>query len=97
MQNDFPLTLQHVRRRMRACSPDAQVLTLLQPGEVQRASFAEVSERIDRLARALGSLGVRPGDRVATFAWNNHRHFELYFAIPGGGPVLETPTIPPFE
>ena len=97
MQNDFPLTLQHVRRRMRACSPDAQVMTLLEPGEVQRASFAEVSERIDRLARALGSLGVRPGDRVATFAWNNQRHFELYFAIPCVGAVLHTLNIRLFE
>src|SRR3989442_3357678 len=97
MQNDFPLTLQHVRRRMRACSPDAQVITLLEPGEVQRASFAEVSERIDRLARALGSLGVRPGDRVATFAWNNQRHFELYFAIPCVGAVLHTLNIRLFE
>jgi fatty-acyl-CoA synthase len=90
MQNDFPLTLQHVRRRMRACSPDAEVVTLLRPGEVQRASFAELGARIDRLARVLGRLGVKQGDRVATFAWNNQRHFELYVAVPCVGAVLHT-------
>jgi fatty-acyl-CoA synthase len=97
MQNDFPLTLEHIRRRMRACSPDAQVLTLLAPGEVQRASFAELGERIDRLARVLERLGVRQGDRVATFAWNNQRHFELYFAVPCSGAVLHTLNIRLFE
>ena len=97
MQNDFPLTLEHIRRRMRVCSPDAQVLTLLAPGEVQRASFAEIAERIDRLARVLARLGVQQGDRVATFAWNSQRHFELYFAVPCTGAVLHTLNIRLFE
>ena len=90
MQDDFPLTLHHIRRRMRDCSPGANVVTLTEPGLVDRASFAEVSERVDRLARALGRLGVEKGDRIGTFAWNNQRHFELYFAIPCVGAVLHT-------
>ena len=49
MQDDFPLSLHHIRRRMRSCSPDTEVVTLIEPGEVQRATFAEVSGRIDRL------------------------------------------------
>jgi fatty-acyl-CoA synthase len=97
MQDDFPLTLHHIRRRMRSCSPGARVLTLTPTGEVQRASFEEVSRRIDRLARALARLGVEQGDRVGTFAWNNQRHFELYFAIPCVGAVLHTLNIRLFE
>jgi fatty-acyl-CoA synthase len=97
MQDDFPLTLHHIRRRMGTSSPDASVLTLAQPGSVERATFMEVSERIDRLARALGRLGVEQGQRVATFAWNNQRHFELYFAIPCVGAVLHTLNIRLFE
>jgi fatty-acyl-CoA synthase len=97
MQDDFPLTLHHIRRRMRSCSPDAQVVTLTPTGDVQRASFEEVSQRVDRLARALARLGVEQGDRVGTFAWNNQRHFELYFAIPCVGAVLHTLNIRLFE
>ncbi len=97
MQDDFPLTLHHIRRRMKTCSPDAEVLTLREPGVVERRSFAETSERVDRLARVLGGLGVDQGQRVGTFAWNNQRHFELYFAIPCVGAVLHTLNIRLFE
>jgi fatty-acyl-CoA synthase len=90
MQNDFPLTLDHIRRRMRMFGSGAQVATLREDGTVARATFGEVSERVDRLARALGRLGVRPGERVGTFAWNNQSHLELYFAIPCVGAVLHT-------
>ncbi len=89
MQDDFPLTLQHVRRRMRDVHPAAQVATLTDAGVV-RASFGEVSQRVDRLAHALKRLGIEPGDRVGTFAWNNQRHFELYMAVPCLGAVLHT-------
>jgi fatty-acyl-CoA synthase len=89
MQDDFPLTLHHARRRMRDCHPSAEVVTLTERGTV-RASFAEISERVDRLARVLGRLGIEPGDRVGTFAWNNQRHFELYMAVPCVGAVLHT-------
>ncbi len=97
MQDDFALTLNHIRRRMRSCSPEAKVVTLAQPDVVERATFTEVSERIDRLARALRGLGVEQGDRIGTFAWNNQRHFELYFAVPCVGAVLHTLNIRLFE
>jgi fatty-acyl-CoA synthase len=91
MQDDFPLNLQHVRRRMRDVHPRAEVVTLTGDGQGSvRASFAEISVRVDRLARALGRLGIEPGDRVGTFAWNNQHHFELYLAVPCVGAVLHT-------
>ena len=97
MQNDFPLTLNHIRRRMRTCNLGAEVVTLMADGTVQRATQVAVTDRIDRLARGLSSLGVQPGDRVGTFAWNNQRHFELYFAVPCTGAVLHTLNIRLFE
>jgi fatty-acyl-CoA synthase len=97
MQDDFPLTLHHIRRRMTSASSDATVATLSEPGVIERASFGDVSQRIDRLAHALKALGVDQGDRIATFAWNNQRHFELYFAIPCVGAVLHTLNIRLFE
>jgi fatty-acyl-CoA synthase len=90
MQDDFQLTLHHPLRRMRSVHPRAQVATLTDDG-VMRASYGEIAARVDRLARVLvEELGIAPGDRVGTFAWNNQRHFELYMAVPCIGAVLHT-------
>jgi fatty-acyl-CoA synthase len=98
MQDDFPLTLNHIRQRLATCNHGAEVVTLNADGtSVTRATHAEVSEHVDRLARALQGLGVEQGDRVATFAWNNQRHYELYFAVPCIGAVLHTLNIRLFE
>jgi fatty-acyl-CoA synthase len=59
-------------------------------GTIHRQTYAETRTRIVRLANALRTLGVKPGDRVATLAWNTHRHFELYFAISSIGAICHT-------
>src|SRR3954470_812050 len=89
MQHDHPLTLQHLLGRMRGLNARAEVVTLTGDG-TQRATHGEVAERVDRLARALKSLGIEDGDRVATFAWNSQRHLEVYLAAPCMGAVLHT-------
>jgi fatty-acyl-CoA synthase len=97
MQNDFPLTLNHIRRRMQSSNHGAEVVTLQADSSVQRISHAALTERVDRLARVLRELGVEPGQRVASFAWNNQRHVELYFAAPCTGAVLHTLNVRLFE
>jgi len=97
MQDDFPLNLHHILHRIRSCHPHGEVVTLGEDAVTTRTSYGESAERIDRLARALGRLGVEPGDRVGTFAWNNQRHFELYLAIPCVGAVLHTLNIRLFD
>jgi fatty-acyl-CoA synthase len=59
-------------------------------GGLHRYTYADFAKRVYQLANALIKLGVKPGDRVATFAWNNYRHLELYYAIPLIGAVLHT-------
>jgi fatty-acyl-CoA synthase len=59
-------------------------------GAIHRSSYAEVAVRAKKVARMLDALGVRPGDRVATLAWNSHRHLELYYGVTSSGRVLHT-------
>jgi fatty-acyl-CoA synthase len=89
MQHDHPLTLQHVLDRMRGMNGDAEVVTLTEGGKT-RVTYAEVGDRVDRLCRGLQELGVREGDRVATFSWNSQHHLEAYLAAPCMGAVLHT-------
>lgn len=60
------------------------------PGGMHRYTYKEYVDRVDRLRTALAKLGIKPGDRVATFAWNSYRHFEIYFAAPCMGAVIHT-------
>jgi len=52
---------------------------------VFRYTYKDAYERIQRLANALESLGVKPADRVGVLDWNSYRYIELYFGIPGIG------------
>ncbi len=59
-------------------------------GDLHRYTFRELAARTRRLANGLAALGVPRGARVATLAWNGHRHLELYYAVSGSGAVLHT-------
>jgi fatty-acyl-CoA synthase len=89
---DAQLTIADILERARTLFPDRMVATRTADG-VFRYTYGDVAVRAARLAGALGTLGVRPGDRVGTFAWNTHRHLELYLAVPSSGAVLHTVNI----
>ncbi|MEN3950145.1 long-chain-fatty-acid--CoA ligase [Iodidimonas sp. SYSU 1G8] len=55
-----------------------------------RYTYADCAKRTRMLAKLLLSLGVEPGDRIGTLAWNTWRHFELFYAIPGIAAVCHT-------
>jgi fatty-acyl-CoA synthase len=60
-------------------------------GPLARMSFKSLRDRCLKVSGALGAnFQVGPGERVATLAWTNRRHLELYFAIPGLGAVIHT-------
>ncbi len=86
---DYPLTLQHIFHRMSRLYADKSVVSKTPTG-TERCTYGELAGRVTRLSRALELAGVRRGDRVATFAFNNQRHLECYFAIPCMGAVLHT-------
>ena len=86
---DYPLTIRHIFEHGRALYGDSEVITN-EAGGARHSEFAAVADRADQLAAALRRLGVAPGDRVATFGWNNQEHQEAYFAIPCMGAVMHT-------
>jgi acyl-CoA synthetase (AMP-forming)/AMP-acid ligase II len=69
---------------------DQEVVSRRVEGDIHRCTYRELAARARRMAKALAALGVKPGDRVATLAWNGYRHMELYYAVSGSGAVLHT-------
>jgi fatty-acyl-CoA synthase len=86
---DFPLTVRHIFEHGRAIYGDSEVVTSEADG-ARHIEFGALSDRAEQLAAGLRRLGVRSGDRVATFGWNNQEHQEAYFAIPCMGAVMHT-------
>jgi fatty-acyl-CoA synthase len=87
---DLPLTVSLLLERARTFFPRGEVVTREPDGSITRATYGDVVGRCARLAAALKRMGVKPGDRVATLAWNHQRHLELYLAVPASGAVLHT-------
>jgi fatty-acyl-CoA synthase len=90
---EYPLTLSHFFERARRLFGRKMLATRVPGAGLQRQTYADFADRTMRLAGALRALGVRKGDRVGTFAWNSHRHLEVYFAAPLMGAVLHTVNI----
>ena len=68
----------------------AEVVTRTVEGPIHHSTWGEVARRVRKLANALQGMGIKPGDRVATIAWNTQRHLEVYFAVSSFGAVLHT-------
>jgi fatty-acyl-CoA synthase len=87
---DYPLTLTQFFERSRRLWAKKSLKTRVPGQPLFRYTYADFAGRTRRLAGALQALGVKKGDRVATLAWNSHRHLELYWAVPLMGGVLHT-------
>ncbi len=59
-------------------------------GAIHRTNYGEIRTRALRLAQRLAHHGIRPGDRVATLAWNTWRHLEAWYGITGAGAIYHT-------
>jgi acyl-CoA synthetase (AMP-forming)/AMP-acid ligase II len=87
---EYPLTLDRIIEHAGRMFPHKHIRTKQPDGGMHEYTYAELHRRSRRLAAALVALGVEPGDRVGTFAWNHYQHLEMYFGIPGAGAVCHT-------
>ena len=90
---DFPLNLSTLYDRAVWLYPDQEIVSVEWDRSLIRTNYGETDDRVRRLARALADLGISQGDPVGTFAWNNRRHHELYWATANTGLVCHTVNI----
>jgi fatty-acyl-CoA synthase len=90
--SDAPLAIGAIFEHAMRTHPRKEIVSR-DGGAIVRFTYAQFGRRVAQLAHALRALGIGPGDRVASFAWNGHRHLELYYAVPMIGAVLHTVNI----
>ena len=86
---NYPLLLTNFMQHAAKYYPGKEIVSVYATGTF-RYTYADWYKRTSQLAGALRSLGIKKGDRVASFSLNNHRHMELYFGVPCMGAVLHT-------
>ena len=89
MQN-WPLTVDKILDHAKSWHGDTEIVSRSVEGPMVRTTWASIHERAKRLSNALAKLGVKPGDRIATLAWNTGRHIEAWYAVMGMGAVCHT-------
>jgi fatty-acyl-CoA synthase len=91
MQDDFPLLMSTLYDHGVRHHPDQEIVSKEHDHSIARTTYGETDDRIRRLATALEQrLGVERGQPVGTFAWNNRRHHELYWATANTGRICHT-------
>ena len=87
---DSQLLLHSLLWRTERLFAKKEIVTRLGPGEYHRYTYQDFGKRSRRLGDALKKLGLAPGERVGSLAWNTYRHLETHFAVPGIQSVLHT-------
>lgn len=92
---DGPLLISGIIEHAVATTPNSEIVsrrceTDSSGSSIHRYTIKDAAKRSKQIANALLNLGAQPSDRIASLAWNNYRHFELYFGVSGIGCVLHT-------
>ena len=85
-----PLTINSVMNYADKIFPDVEIVSVTSDNPRHRYTYKQAFARTRQLANVLKKLALKPSDRVATLAWNDHRHFELYYAISCSNYVCHT-------
>lgn len=87
---DRPLLVSTLLEHAETTHGSSEIVSRRCEGDIHRYTMKDAARRARQIANLLGRLGIEQGDRIATLAWNNYRHFELYFGISGSGAVMHT-------
>ncbi|HCZ15942.1 MAG TPA: long-chain fatty acid--CoA ligase [Candidatus Accumulibacter sp.] len=90
LMQDRPLLISSLIEHAVSCHPQGEIVSRTSEGPIHRCTYGDIHRRAKQLAKALTALGIQPGERVGTLAWNGYRHLELYYGVSGMGAVLHT-------
>ncbi len=85
-----PLLISSIAEHAARFHGDREIVSVTADNPRHRCTIRDAVGRSRQLANALDKLGLSHGDRIATIAWNDYRHLELYYGISGAGYVCHT-------
>lgn len=85
-----PLTTTSIMHFAEKVYASSEIVSVTADNPNHRYTYGDAFKRVRKLANALVKLGASKGDCIATLAWNDYRHFELYYAISCSGMVCHT-------
>jgi len=87
---DTPLLISSIAKHAEKFHGDREIVSVTMDNPRHRCTIGDVTSRARKLANALDKMGLEHGDRVATIAWNDYRHLEIYYGVSGAGYVCHT-------
>ena len=90
LMQQHPLLISSLIEHAAKAHPHGEIVSRTVEGPLHRCTYADIARRAGQVANLLTSLGVEPGERVGSLAWNGYRHLELFFGTSGMGAVLHT-------
>src|SRR5262245_20768243 len=87
---DRPLLISAIARHAEVHQPGREIVSITADHPRHRYTFKDAFARARKLANALQRLGIRHADRIATLAWNDFRHLEIYYGVSCSGFVCHT-------
>ncbi len=87
---DQALTITSIMRHAEREHANRQIISVTHDHPRHRYTYGEAFTRTRKLANVLDSFGLNPFDRIGTIAWNDFRHFELYYATSCAGYICHT-------
>jgi fatty-acyl-CoA synthase len=87
---DANLSISSIVDHAQRVNGDVEIVSVTHDNPRHRYTYREAFARAHRLASTMSGWGLARGDRVATIAWNDYRHFETYYAVACSGYVCHT-------
>ncbi len=90
LMQDWPLLVSKILDHAAINHPEQEIVTRTTEGPIQRYTYKDLHSRARQMAKRLEMAGVKLGDRIATCAWNNARHMEVWYGVMGMGAICHT-------
>ncbi|WP_312796166.1 long-chain-fatty-acid--CoA ligase [Tianweitania sp.] len=90
LMQQWPLLCHKILDHAAIQHPRREIVSRSSEGPIIRTTYADIHLRARKISQLLEREGYKPGDRIATLAWNTGNHLEAWYGIMGMGGVYHT-------